>query len=149
MSVSRKIRPLLAISALAVALGFGALAAAPAQAQTNTRLTAAIGHTAAAAPGTAAATAHVTFNVNIVCDYIDTRGTDIGLCSTGTYYDGGNPYRWPVTYVWNYASNRVWFHQNQDGSGWSKCFTGGYIGSVPAAYQHPGNIFISTNTAPC
>ena len=74
MSVSRKIRPLLAISALAVALGFGAFAAGPAQAQSATPLTAAVSHTAAAAPSNAA----VRPNVDIVCDYIDTRGTDIG-----------------------------------------------------------------------
>jgi len=136
---------MLAISALAVALGFGALAAAPAQAQSTTSLTAAVGHTAAAASST------VTSNATpaIVCDYIDSRGVAIPLCSTGNFYDGGAPYRWPVTYVWNYAAERVWFHQYEDGSGWAKCFSGGYIGSVPAAYQDPGNIFISDNTAAC
>ena len=48
------------------------------------------------------------------------------------------------------VANRVWFHQNEDGSGWSKCYSGGgHVYSIASAFQHPGNIFVSDNTAPC
>jgi hypothetical protein len=145
MTMPLKIRPALALTATALTVGLGAFAAAPAQAQSTAPLTPIAGHAAVSAPS--ALTLHA--DADILCDDIDSRGKDLGLCSPGTFHDGGDPYRWPVTYIWVYAANRVWFHQNEDGSGWSYCFSGGYEGSVPAAYQDPGNIFISTNTAAC
>ena len=87
---------------------------------------------------------------DILCDYIVSRGNTIPLCFTGTYLDGGRPYRWPVTRLGAGFPNRVWFHQNEDGSGWSKCYSGGgHVYSIDSAFQHPGNIFVSDNTAPC
>lgn len=70
----------------------------------------------------------------------------------GTFFDGGNPYIWPVTELdtdLGQASNRVWFHQNEDGSGWSQCYSGRSFYLIAPDRQDPGNIFTSDNTAPC
>lgn len=49
--------------------------------------------------------------------------------------------------------HRVWFHQNDDGSGLSMCFyskdTDINVLDSPAWVQTPGNILISANTSPC
>jgi hypothetical protein len=139
MRISLNIRRITALAAAALALGLGAFLAAPAQAAGAAPLTAATQKASAVPPAD-----------SIVCDTIVSRGNTIALCSTGTYYDGGNPYRWPVTQLnTSLAANRVWFHQNHDGTGWAKCYSGGRSYNIAAAYQDPGNIFISTNTAPC
>lgn len=46
---------------------------------------------------------------------------------------------------------RVWLHQNRDwqDGGWAYCLTGGQEDSIPAAYQHPLNIYISDNGSFC
>ena len=58
----------------------------------------------------------------------------------------------------NDCVTRVWLHQDawngsNWGSGWTYCISpGAGIGTplnVPAQYQHPLNIYISENSAPC
>src|SRR5690349_17575462 len=99
MTITHRLRRAAAVATTALAIGLGAFATAPAQASSSaTPLTAVTGPAAVATHGT------VTPNDAILCDYIRENGTDIGLCSTGFYYDGGHPYRWPVTYLWAYAA---------------------------------------------
>ena len=58
----------------------------------------------------------------------------------------------PFTSMTIHVRNRVWFHQNPDGSGWADCFS---TSSPPRSFtlsgrdRTPGNIQISSNTAPC
>jgi hypothetical protein len=43
--------------------------------------------------------------------------------------------------------HRIWFHQYSNGGGWADCYySDSWIGGRDV---HPGNIFISSNTAPC
>jgi hypothetical protein len=168
MTVSSKARLAAAAAATMVAAGVGALVAAPAQAHTAKPLvpiaakaavsghaTIVSGHATIVSGHASIVSGHGTIsaatpNVDGPCDIIDSRGQNISLCHVGTFFDGGNPYRWPVTTVdARQAANRVWFHQNPDGSGWSVCFTGGHFSEVAPIWQDPGNIFISDNTAPC
>jgi hypothetical protein len=46
--------------------------------------------------------------------------------------------------------NRVWFHQNSDGTGWADCKQA-HDASIPinGRDQDPGNIQMSSNTSPC
>jgi hypothetical protein len=84
------------------------------------------------------------------CDVVYWRSTSSPLCYAETYFDGGDPYRWPVTQLDLRAfSNRVWLHQNADGTGWSVCLTGGYDWDIYNSAQDPGNIQVSENTAAC
>lgn len=58
----------------------------------------------------------------------------------------------PFTSMTIHVHNRVWFHQNPDGSGWADCFS---TSNPPRSFtlsgrdRTPGNIQISSNTAPC
>jgi len=165
-----KARPIsLAAAGLLAALGLAAGTAASAQAATAagasgsasasvvqqrsiTPNVTAIEYGAVSAHGTAVAKAAATTSITpalSACDVVYWRDTSSDLCATGTYYDGGAPYRWPVTTLDLYAPNRVWLHQNEDGSGWSLCLTGGYQWTVTGDYQDPGNILVSGNTAAC
>lgn len=129
MHIMRNTRQTAALAVCAAAAVTGLLTAAPAQAQSTTP------HAAAAASS---------------CDVVYWRSTSSQLCFVGTYLDGGRPYRWPVTRLDLRAfANRVWLHQNEDGTGWSKCLTGGFIYDLSGEFQDPGNIQVSANIAPC
>ena len=144
MTISLKIRRTAAIATTALALALGAFAATPAQAHSAAPLVPAAANAALSPHGTVSSAPH------ILCDTIVSRGTTIALCSTGTYYDGGHPYRWPITHLnTTLTANRVWFHQNPNGSGWATCFSGGGSYNITGREQHPGNILISLNTAHC
>lgn len=58
----------------------------------------------------------------------------------------------PFTSMTIHVHNRVWFHQNPDGSGWADCFS---TSNPPRSFtlsgrdRTPGNLQISSNTAPC
>jgi hypothetical protein len=54
-----------------------------------------------------------------------------------------------VTRVTNATGFRVWLHQNADNSGWSLCFNNNNVYTLPAFATEPGNIQVSTNSAPC
>jgi hypothetical protein len=45
---------------------------------------------------------------------------------------------------------RIWFHQNANGTGWADCFYDQDVSFSPSSRDyHPGNVQISTNTNPC
>ena len=47
-------------------------------------------------------------------------------------------------------SNRIWLHQHPDGSGWADCFRApNTTWSLNMLQMNPGNVQISSNTAPC
>jgi hypothetical protein len=76
------------------------------------------------------------------------NGGAVTFCGTGFYYQpsGG----WTVTSIVQYNSDRWWFHQYSNNTGWAYCIQGRTSGAgIPTAYQHPGNIQVSTNTAAC
>jgi hypothetical protein len=53
-------------------------------------------------------------------------------------------------YLINTTGNRIWLHQNADGSGWADCFSGGspyYVGGTRDA--NPGNLEETSNSAYC
>jgi hypothetical protein len=87
-------------------------------------------------------------NVGIV--YEAQVGEWVNFCGLGLYYEpsGG----WTVTQIEPHTDNRWWLHQNSNGSGWAVCFqfqSNGPYFDIPSEYQHPGNILVSDNTAPC
>jgi hypothetical protein len=52
--------------------------------------------------------------------------------------------------VANHSGDRVWMHQNGNGSGWADCFTSGNVYYVAGTRdQNPGNVQVSTNTSAC
>ena len=67
---------------------------------------------------------------------------------TGTYVVTGSG---PMGTFVNNTGDRVWLHQNADGSGWAVCLGHGmvYITAGGTVYQNPGNVQITTNTAIC
>ena len=152
MRIMRNISRTAVLAVCAVAAVTALLTAAPAQAQSTSPHAPAVAtatvstHSAfaeqtAAIPGAAALSP---------CDVVFWRNVSSTLCFQGTYLDGGRPYRWPVIELDLRAfSNRVWLHQNENGSGWADCFTGGFDYAVFGRDQTPGNIFVSANTAPC
>jgi len=152
MRIMRSIRRTTALAVCAVAGITALLIAAPAQAQSTTPHATAAAPVAVSAHGTFAAETAVIPGVvaHSPCDVVFWRNVSSTLCFQGTYLDGGRPYRWPVTELDLRAfSNRVWLHQNENGSGWADCFTGGGDYLVFGRDQTPGNIFVSANTAPC
>ena len=47
-------------------------------------------------------------------------------------------------------ANRIWLHQYPDGRGWAHCFEGRDTSrGISGVDRNPGNIQISSNTAPC
>jgi hypothetical protein len=48
-------------------------------------------------------------------------------------------------------ANRVWLHQNPSGvGGWARCFEGeNRSWTLDDPYRNPGNVQVSSNTAPC
>jgi serine/threonine protein kinase, bacterial len=55
----------------------------------------------------------------------------------------------PLSFVENGCANRVWLHQNANGSGWSYCVSGHTDESIPAKYDNPAQTLVSANTAAC
>ena len=49
----------------------------------------------------------------------------------------------------NATGDRVWLHQNSDGSGWADCFSNNNVYALSGRDQNPRNVFVSTNAAPC
>lgn len=149
MTITLCARRVASLGAAALAVGFGAFAAAPAQAHSATPLAPA---TTSTAPPTHSTASGKTSSVipNVLCDTIVSNGNLIALCSVGFYYDGGDPYRWPVTHLnTTLTANRVWFHQNRNSTGWADCYSGGGSYNITGRDRDPGNIQISANTAPC
>jgi hypothetical protein len=74
---------------------------------------------------------------------------------TGTAGADTAAYLWPVTYgteeFGSYPGARVWFHQNEDGSGWADCYGGGTTAAftVTGRDQRPGNVQLTDNATPC
>jgi len=152
MRIMWNIRRTAALAVCAVAAVTGLLTAAPAQAQSITPHATAAAIAPVPTHGTfAEETAVIPGAVALSpCDVVFWRNVSSTLCFQGTYLDGGRPYRWPVIELDLRAfSNRVWLHQNENGSGWADCFTGGGDYLVFGRDQTPGNIFVSANTAPC
>jgi hypothetical protein len=71
-------------------------------------------------------------------------------CSEGNY-NAGTEYN--VYIAFNTCDTRVWLHQypypEDENSGWTFCATIGVSDQVPAEYQHPKNIFVSSNYSQC
>jgi hypothetical protein len=77
-----------------------------------------------------------------------------GLCTIGQNYNVNNaPFN--VYASWNYCSARVWLHQQTNWSqgGWSYCIDPvdlmGPYSQIPPQFQHPDNIYISSNDNIC
>ncbi len=49
----------------------------------------------------------------------------------------------------NATGFRVWFHQNSNGTGWADCFSNNNVYSLTGRDMNPGNVFVSSNSAPC
>lgn len=74
----------------------------------------------------------------------------IGVCSLdGVTLHAGSDYPVPLSAIINHSQDRLWLHQNADGTGWSHCVSGQTSVTLPEVYENPGNIFISANTAAC
>jgi hypothetical protein len=89
-----------------------------------------------------------------------TGTTWIGVsCSSNTNYNANPDAPFNVYEADNGCFVRVWLHQDpwnsgakNWGGGWTYCVTAGFSGqavSIPAAYQHPNNIYISASSYPC
>jgi hypothetical protein len=74
-------------------------------------------------------------------------GFNLYLCSVTTKdLSGGTIY----SKLYSHVNNRIWLHQNPDGSGWAQCFQGnGTTWGLSGVSTNPGNIQVSSNTAPC
>jgi hypothetical protein len=83
---------------------------------------------------------------NFWVSLLDARFT-LYLCSVTTRSLAGNDL---YTVMNIHVRNRIWLHQNPDNSGWADCFEGkcAEIG-LEHRDQNPGNIQVSSNTAPC
>jgi hypothetical protein len=136
---------LLATSAAATALALGALTTTASAATATIPTTASAGRAVHATASAGTAAPAVCGNYALVF-WGGSNAT--WFCTLGFYY-AGNQYGWPVTRIDNDSSHRIWLHQFADGSGWSLCLTGNAIHFLGGAYQDPGNILVSANTAPC
>jgi len=47
------------------------------------------------------------------------------------------------------VTNRVWFHQNANGTGWADCFEGRLDYVLAGRDRNPGNIQVVSNRAAC
>ena len=76
-----------------------------------------------------------------------------GDCNIGQNYNVNNA-SFNVYAAYNYCPVRVWLHQatNWSHSGWSYCINPEDLGpyqETSAQYQHPDNIYISSNESGC
>jgi hypothetical protein len=70
-----------------------------------------------------------------------------GIC----YYAGANT-NGPgdsSSILTNATGFRVWFHQMASGGGWADCFSNNSVYSLTGRDMNPGNVYVSTNSAPC
>lgn len=99
-----------------------------------------------------------------VCSVAPNPGEEFDRC-TGTqwaatscvqnrnYNVGNGPFN--VLAAHNGCFVRVWLHQlvwngSDWGNGWTKCISGGAENqSIDPQFQHPDNIYVSTNSSPC
>jgi len=68
------------------------------------------------------------------------------FCAVGVYDVAGTG---PFTEMSSVVLNRIWLHQNPDGSGWADCFRGRLSWPLRGRDQNPGNLQISSNTKAC
>jgi hypothetical protein len=74
-------------------------------------------------------------------------GRNLYICAVTTVNTTG---RGPFNLIEKTTHNRVWLHQNANGSGWADCFWADNA-DVPLTGrdQNPGNVQVSSNTASC
>jgi hypothetical protein len=66
------------------------------------------------------------------------------------FYSGNTTVTPDNSYVLtNATGDRVWLHQNADGSGWADCFSNDNVYDLTGRDMNPRNVFVSTNSAPC
>lgn len=120
-----KTRRAAALATCAVAAITGPLAAAPAQAKS-------------AAPTALS-----------VCAQIVSDGFAVPLCYADAYYYRQS-YEWPVTELRAaHLAAQIRFYEHTDGSGWTKCYTGGSSYTIATRYQDPAKIVVTDNKASC
>ena len=68
------------------------------------------------------------------------------FCSVGTKVVAGTG---PFVEMSSIVFNRIWLHQNPNGSGWADCFEGRLSWPLHGRDQNPGNVQVSANTNPC
>jgi hypothetical protein len=137
-------------SSCASIIAVAAFAALPATASATTASPA-----AATASTTTAATAFSCYpppNVGSQFEYCNgSRWVDSMPCYANTNYNGTNG-TFNVYHARNGCFWRVWLHQYTDwwNHGWAYCISpSAYYVTPPSAYQHPYNIYISSNPSSC
>ncbi len=55
----------------------------------------------------------------------------------------------PSSELTNGTGFRVWFHQYANGTGWADCFSNNNAYALTGRDQNPGNVYVSSNSAPC
>lgn len=73
------------------------------------------------------------------------RGTEEFTCKVTTH--GINV--GPLYHANNGCGNRVWLHQNLNGSGWGFCISGHSDVSIPTKYETAQQAQVSSNKAKC
>lgn len=73
------------------------------------------------------------------------RGTEEFTCTVGTHGINVNP----LYHADNGCANRVWLHQNLNGSGWGFCISGHTDEAIPTKYDNAQQAQVSKNTAKC
>ena len=76
---------------------------------------------------------------------IGVRGTEEFTCAVTTH--GVNVT--PLTSAVNGCGNRIWLHQNLNGSGWGYCISGHTNPPIPTIYDNPAQAQVVANTAHC
>lgn len=145
---------LLAIAgAIAIIMAF-TVPAAPASATVAHRSAAATTSASAADPPCSHSTPANTFEFFRCTTTSPTGPLVAGLCIIGQNYNVSNaPFN--VYAAKNYCAARVWLHQQTNWSqgGWSYCIDPPEMQDpyqqIPPQFQHPDNIYISSNDTPC
>lgn len=76
-----------------------------------------------------------------------TGNHDVYFCGAATVKTAGDG---PFTALSSRVHNRIWFHQNANGSGWADCRSVFQQDvRLSGRDQNPGNIQVSANTATC
>ena len=135
---------LLAVGAVVAAM-LGATLSSPALASASA------GHAARAAvhvAGPAAPHVKLTCPSSTVCLYNSSGFNTEGLGCTATTWVKSQLVE-PIVYLVDACSVRVWIHQNQNGSGWSHCFSPQSATGIATDDQDPGNLQVTTNKSAC
>ncbi len=83
---------------------------------------------------------------NAIVHLQGTKG-DLYICAVTTINTTGLG---PFTLLEKTTHNRVWLHQNANGSGWADCFWADNVDHpLKGRDQNPGNVQVSSNTASC